>query len=85
MDSISPAKEGKKDNDYGQNGKYSDWEIKDWARDLQRVEEIKADAEKMKYIENCLEKDFKALKKVVSSIDDLRSIAQEKGKDQDED
>jgi len=67
----------KKDNDYGQKGAYSDWEIKDWARDITRAEELKSNPDKMQYIQKCLDKDFKAMKKAISSIEGLRDKRQE--------
>lgn len=62
----------KKDNKYGQNGKYSDWEIDDWARDITRAEKIKNDPDKMKYVKKCLAEDAKAMNDAISSIDGLR-------------
>lgn len=79
MDDYPRAVEGttgmkeKKDNKYGQNGKYSDWEISDWARDITRAEKIKNDPEKMKYVKKCLAEDAKAMQDAITSISGLRA------------
>jgi len=67
----------KKDNKYGQNGKYSDWEIDDWARDITRAEKIKNDPEKMKYVKKCLAEDAQAMQDAITSIDGLKQRQQE--------
>jgi len=54
-------------------GKYDDYEVEGWARTLMEAEEIKADKEKMKYVQMCIEKK----KKAINSIDDLRSKREE--------
>lgn len=56
------------------------WEIDCWVRTLVDAEEIRADPEKMKYVGPILEKKVAATKRAaVTSVDDLRKIAKEKG------
>lgn len=74
--SIEIEKEDeKKDNDYGQNGEYYNYEIECAARTLIEAEEIKNDAEKMKYVSKCLDEKLVDTKKAVKSIRQLRNIA----------
>lgn len=54
-------------------GKYDKWDIEDAARTLEQAEEIKADSEKMKYVEECLEKKVKTTKKAYKTIADMRA------------
>jgi hypothetical protein len=58
--------------------KPDEWQIKDWCRTICEAEEIKADAEKMKYVKPELEKKIAGMKKAVSSLSDLRTIAKSK-------
>ena len=67
--------EEKKDNDYGQNGEYYNYEIECAARTLIEAEEIKADENKMKYVAKCLDEKLLDTKKAVKSIKQLRNIA----------
>lgn len=62
----------KEHNDYGQMGKYRNYEIKDCARTIREAEEIKADPEKMKYVKKCLMKDASAMQNAITSISGLR-------------
>lgn len=55
-------------------GKYDKYEVENWADTLMKAEEIKQDAEKMKYVKQCLAKK----KTAINSIADLRAVAQEK-------
>lgn len=68
--SGSPTEEKEEKKEYG---KYSEYDIKDAVRTLLEAEEIKADKEKMKYVEMCIKKK----KKAINSISDLRERAQE--------
>jgi len=77
------AAEPEKDNEYGQNGKYSDYEIKDAARTIIDAEKCKADPDKMKYVQKCLDRDHKATKKAITSIQGLRDRQQERAKEKD--
>lgn len=70
-----PVKGEEKEKKYG---KYDEWEIESAARTLVEAEEIKADAEKMKYVKMCMEKKYGAAKKVIASLDDLKKVAKEK-------
>ena len=65
----------KKEKKYG---KYDEYEIKGAADTLIRAEEIKADKDKMKYISECMKEKLAKVKKAVSSISDLRKLAEEK-------
>jgi hypothetical protein len=64
-----------KEEEKKEYGKYDKWEIESAARTLVEAEEIKADAEKMKYVKMCMMKKNKAEKKAIESIDDLRKAA----------
>ena len=79
---AEPIKEGEeKEKKYG---KFDEWEIESAARTLAEAEEIKANAEKMKYVKMCMEDKMGGMKKAlesVSSIDDIRKIAKSKAKD----
>ena len=55
------------------------YEIECWADHIIKAEEIKADPEKMKYVKPVLEKRMMGMKKAISSIADLKAVAQEKG------
>ena len=70
--------EGKKSKKYG---KYDEWEIESCADCLMRAEEIKKDPEKLEYVMKYLKKKESA---VVSSIEELREIAQQKGREENE-
>lgn len=59
-------------------GDYDDWEIESAARTIIEAEEIKKDAEKMKYVGECLKKKGEAYASAVSSLDDLRKLANKK-------
>ena len=73
---ISVGKdEEKKDNDYGQNGEYYNYEIECAARTLIEAEEIKADEKKMQYVAKALDEKLDDTKKAVKSISQLRKIA----------
>lgn len=63
----------------GKYGKFKDYEIECAARTLMEAEEIKMDAEKMKYVQPLLEKKAK----VISSLADLKRVAKEKSKSMD--
>ena len=62
----------KEHNDYGQMGKYRNYEIKDCARTIREAEEIKNDPDKMKYVKKCLAKDAEAMQNAITSIAGLR-------------
>ena len=53
-------------------GKWDKWDIESAARTLEEAEEIKADKEKMKYVEKCLKKKIESTKKAYKSISDMR-------------
>ena len=55
-------------------GPYEEWEIKCAVNTLLEAEEIKADAEKMKYVAPFLKKKIANMKKAVTSIQDLKDI-----------
>jgi ribosomal protein L14E/L6E/L27E len=78
---LSEKKDGKKE-EKKEYGKYDKWEIESAARTLVEAEEIKADAEKMKYVKLCMEKKHTTEKKVISSLEELRAAA--KGSEEDE-
>ena len=80
MDAMPGDK--KKDNKYGQNGKYSDWEIEDMARDLVRAEKIKGDKDKMQFVKKCMMEDCEAMENAVESLDDLREMYDKKSKEE---
>lgn len=66
---VNDNTEGKKSPDK--------WEIERWACSIVEAEEIKADPEKMKYVEPVLKKKREAIEKAcaVKSIDDLKKKA----------
>ena len=66
-------------------GKFDKWEIESAARTLVEAEEIKADKEKMKYVKMCMGKKHMAEKKVIESIDDLKSLRAEMHEEEMED
>lgn len=82
MHPVEVAGKDCKDDKYGQDGKYYDYAIRDAAECLTRAEQIKADSKLMPYVAKCVKEDLKAAKKAVSSIQDIRDIAQSK-KDED--
>jgi hypothetical protein len=59
-------------------GKYDDWEIESAARTLIEAEEIKKDKEKMKYVGECLKAKGDAYSAAITSLDDLRKLANKK-------
>ncbi len=73
----------KNDDEYGQKGKFSDWEISDAASTLERAEEIKQDPELLKYVKKCLSSKVKSTKKTFNSIQDLRDYANERDDDEE--
>lgn len=67
-------------------GKFDEWEINSAVRTIMEAEEIKADAEKMKYVGPLLKDKCKQMKKAISSIDDIRAArADMMGEELDED
>lgn len=56
-------------------GKFDEWEINCAVRTIIEAEEIKADAEKMKYVAPLLKEKVQGMKRAISSIDDLRALA----------
>lgn len=66
MEAVSPKKSKKK------YGKYEDYEIESAARTLEEAEEIKADEEKLKYVQKCMKEKLSAKKKAYKSISDMR-------------
>lgn len=72
MEAAIAKKEDKKEY-----GKFDKWEVENWADTIMKAEEIKADAEKMKYVKMCMQKKYGAAKKAIESIDDIRSARQE--------
>lgn len=72
----------KENNDYGQMGKYRNYEIKEAAQNIIDAEKCKNDPEKMKYVKKCLEKDYMAAKDAVESLDDLRKVYDKKMQEQ---
>ena len=58
-------------------GKYEEYEIKNAADTLMEAELIKKDADKMKYVQMCIDKKMSALKEI-SSIDELREVRKKK-------
>ena len=67
MESVAMEK---KDKEYG---KYDKYEIESAARTLREAEELKADKDKMKYVEKCLKKEVNAANKAYKSISDMRA------------
>jgi hypothetical protein len=65
----------KKEKEYGE---YDKWEIESAARTILEAEAIKADKEKMKYVAECLKKQFEAMNKTVGSLSELKAIAKKK-------
>jgi hypothetical protein len=57
-------------------GKYEDYEIESAVRTIVEAEEIKNDAEKMKYVKPLLSDKMQAMKKTISSIGELREHAE---------
>lgn len=78
MEAVEVKKESKK------YGKFEDYEIESAARTLREAEEIKADSEKMKYVEKCLKKEVVAAKKAYKSIDDMRAEYKEMDEESEE-
>lgn len=72
---AEPVEGEKKEKKYG---KYDDWEIESAARTIIEAEEIKKDTEKMKYVGECLKSKGEAYSRAVSSLDDLRKLANKK-------
>ena len=68
------------DKDEKKYGKYDEWEINCAVRTIIEAEEIKADAEKMKYVGPMLEEKAAGLKKAITSIQDIRDLAKSKSK-----
>lgn len=66
-------------------GKFENYEIEDAARTLADAEEIKADEEKMKYVEICLKKNMKKAKKAYKSLNDIKEEYSEKCMEEDDD
>lgn len=64
--------ETSEDSESKKYGKYEKWEIESAANTLKEAEEIKADAEKMKYVKMCMQEKMKSMKKAISSLDDIR-------------
>lgn len=71
MDGAMPEKKEKK------YGKYEDYEIESAVRTIVEAEEIKNDAEKMKYVKPLLSDKMQAMKKTITSIEGLRKHAEE--------
>jgi len=67
---IEMGGDKKKKKEYG---KYHKYEVERWVDVLMEAEEIKKDAEKMKYVQMCADKK----KKAISSIADLKAKAKE--------
>lgn len=66
-------------------GEWDKWQIESWARSIMEAEEVKADPEKMKYVLPMLKdkvKGFEAVKKSISSIEDLRKVAKEESSEE---
>jgi len=74
-----------RDNEYGQDGAFADYEIKDAAECIIRAEKIKGDEKMMRFVSKCLEKEAKASKKAYTSIEDLEERRQELAKEDDND
>lgn len=71
----------KEHNEYGQMGKYRNYEIKDAARTITEAEEIKKDPDKMKFVSKCLKMKAEAAQEAVNSLDDLRKLGAKKMKE----
>jgi subtilisin-like proprotein convertase family protein len=81
---AEPVKE-KEEKEYG---KYDKWEVESWVRSICEAEEVKADPEKMKYVAPLLKqkmKSLEAVKKSISSIEDIRKIAKGKSEEMEND
>lgn len=65
--------------------KYDEYEIKRCASVIMEAEEIKADEKKMKKVKEYLAKKAKGIKKTISSIAELRDVAQEKAEEEMDD
>ena len=62
------------------NKEPDEWQIREWCRTIEEADEIKSDAKKMKYVKKAMEQKVKTYKKVLSSTDDLRKVADAKMK-----
>lgn len=58
-------------------GKFDEWEIQSAVDCLLRAEEIRNDAEKMKYVEPLLNEKADSLQKAIGSLSELRARAKE--------
>ena len=65
-------------NQKSKYGPYSEWEIKNAVNCILEAEEIKADKEKMKFVNTLLNKKSSAFKKAITSIQDIKDARQEK-------
>lgn len=72
---AEPVKSEEKEKKYG---KYDDWEIESAARTIIEAEEIKRDKEKMKAVGQCLKEKGEAYSSAITSLDDLRKLANKK-------
>lgn len=61
-------------------GKFDDWEIESAVRTIIEAEEIKQDAEKMKYVKPLLEEKLQKTQKAITSLQDLKDIAKSRTK-----
>lgn len=66
-------------------GKYDKWEIESAMRTLIEAEEIKKDKEKMKYVAECMREQADKMGEVISSLDDLKKLANKKAMEETED
>lgn len=71
---ANPVKDEMEDKEKKAFGPYEEWEIKCAVSTLLEAEEIKADAEKMKYVAPFLKKKVANMQKAVTSIQDLKDI-----------
>lgn len=76
---ATPKESEEKKKEYGD---YDKWEIESAVDCLIRAEEIKQDKEKMKYVKQCMDTKYKGVKKVISSIADIKKASNEMDKEE---
>lgn len=67
--------DAKEDKKYG---KFDEWEINSAVDTLVRAQEIRNDAEKMKYVEPLLQEKFDSVQKAINSLPELRARAKKR-------
>lgn len=72
---AEPVEKEESEKEYGD---YDKWEIESAARCIIEAEEIKRDKDKMKYVAQCLKEKGDAYSSAITSLDDLRKLANKK-------